>query len=87
MKPIYFSQHALARMLARGATAEEVTAAIEETQWQPAQQGRYEVHKTFPFGQLSPVNQQVYAFKTIHAIFVEEPSRIVVITVLVYYGN
>jgi len=87
VKPIYFSQHALGRMMARGATAGEVTAAIEAAQWQPAQQGRFEVHKTFPFGQPSPVNQQVYPFKTIHAIFVEEQTRIVVITVLVYYGN
>ncbi|MCI0553414.1 MAG: hypothetical protein L0287_20905 [Anaerolineae bacterium] len=46
-----------------------------------------QVRKKFDFGEPSPVNQQVYAFKTIQAIFVEESDSIIVVTVIVYYGN
>jgi hypothetical protein len=32
-------------------------------------------------------NQQVYPFKTIDAIFADEPDEIVVVTAIVYFGN
>jgi hypothetical protein len=41
----------------------------------------------FDYGLPSPVNQKVYAFKTLHVIFAEETEKIVVVTVMVYYGN
>ena len=74
-------------MYQRGATEAEVTQAVETNLWQPAQRGKYRVRKTFAFGQSSPVNQQVYAFKTVQVIFADEPNEVVVITVLVYYGD
>lgn len=39
------------------------------------------------FNDVSPVNQKFYGLKTIDAVFVEEPDRIVVITVKVYYHD
>lgn len=86
-KLIRFSQHAYHRMRLRGATETEVSKAIQSGAWQPAQRGKFQVRKTFAFGQPSPVSQQIYAFKTVHVIFADEPDRIVVITVLVYYQD
>ena len=87
MKTIRFSRHALDQMRLRGATQEEVEEAIESTPWQPAKRGKYQVRKTFAFGRPSPINRQVYPFKTVHTIFAEEPDEIAVVTVLVYYGD
>jgi hypothetical protein len=39
------------------------------------------------FGRPSPINQQIYPFKTVHVIFADEPNEIVIVTVLVYYGK
>lgn len=71
----------------RGAEEEEIVDAIRTSKWRPALQNKQQCRKTFPFNKPSPVNQQVYAFKTLHAIFVEESERIVVVTIMVYYGN
>ncbi|MCK6626043.1 MAG: DUF4258 domain-containing protein [Anaerolineae bacterium] len=87
MKPIRFSQHALDQMRLRGATQEEVRETVETNSWQPAKRGKYQARKTFAFGRPSPVNQQVYPFKTIQVIFADELNEIVVVTVLVYYGQ
>lgn len=87
MKPIRISAHARRRSLLRGATEAEVLDTIRTGRWQPAQRGKLQVRKAFAFGQPSPVNQQVYASKIIHVIFVNEPQEIIVITVLVYYAN
>jgi hypothetical protein len=74
-------------MALRGATATEVTEAISTGHWKPGRRGKFQVYKTFTFGRPSPVNQKVYALKIIHAIFSNEPTEIVVITVLVYYND
>ena len=87
MKTIRFSQHALDQMRLRGATREEVREAVETTLWQLAKRGKYQVRKTFAFGRPSPINQQIYPFKTVHVIFADEPDEIVIVTVLVYYGR
>ena len=87
MKPIRFSQHARRQMLLRGATETDVTETIQIANWKPAQRGRFEARKSFAFGQPSPINQQVYAFKIVRAIFADEPNEITVVTVLVYYGD
>lgn len=71
----------------RGASEAEVIESIRSEKWQPALQEKLQVRKRFDFGKPSPVNQQVYAFKTIHAIFAEETDSIIVITVIVYYAN
>ncbi|MBC7227239.1 MAG: DUF4258 domain-containing protein [Thermoflexales bacterium] len=87
MKPIHFSRHAWHRMCLRGATEAEVVQTIETGPWEPARAGKYQASRTFVFGQPSPVDQKVYLFKTVHVIFAEEADRIVVVTVLVYYGS
>ncbi|MCB0167046.1 MAG: DUF4258 domain-containing protein [Anaerolineae bacterium] len=86
-KPIRFSRHALDQMKLRSATQSEVIQAVETTAWQTAKRGKNEVRKNFPFGQPSPVNNTVYAFRTVHVIFADEPTEVVIVTVLVYYGN
>lgn len=87
MKTIRFSQHALEQMRLRGATREEVRETVETNPWQSAKRGKYQARKAFAFGRPSPINQQIYPFKTVHAIFADEPNEIVIVTVLVYYGK
>jgi hypothetical protein len=86
-KPIRFSNHARKRIDLRGATEAEVVEAIQSKQWQPALHGKWQVQKVFQFGKPSPVNQKTYASKTIRAVFADEEGSIVVITVIVFYGN
>ena len=86
-KPIRCSRHAIEQMLLRGATVQEVAGVVETVTPMPARRGKLQARRTFAFGQRSPVNQQVYAFKTVHVIYADEPSEIVVVTVLVYYEN
>ncbi|MBS1251312.1 MAG: hypothetical protein MAG451_00344 [Anaerolineales bacterium] len=86
-KPIAFSIHSKKQMSLRGATQAEVRETIWTSTWQPVRKNRQQARKTFDFGKPSPVNQQVYAKKTVHAIFVDEPGQIVVVTVLVYYHD
>jgi hypothetical protein len=74
-------------MYLRGATEQEVVQTIQGGLWEPARGGKYQARRTFVFGQPSPVDRKIYPFKTVHAIFAEETDRIVVVTVLVYYGN
>jgi hypothetical protein len=74
-------------MRLRGASQTEVSDTIESGSWKPAKRGKYQARKKFTFGHPSPVNQQVYPFKTIDAIFADEPDEIVVVTVIVYFGN
>jgi hypothetical protein len=87
MKPIHFSNHARKRMFMRGAVEEEIVEVIRTSKWKPALQDKQQCRKTFPFNKPSPVNQQLYAFKTVHVIFVEEHEQFVVVTTIVYYGN
>jgi len=87
MKTIRFSQHALDQTRLRGATQEEVRETVQITPWQSAKRGKYQARKTFAFGRPSPINQQIYPFKTVHVIFADEPDEIVIVTVLVYYGE
>ena len=87
MKTIRFSQHALDQMRLRGATREEVRETAETAPWRPAKRGKYQARKPLAFGRPSPINQQIYPFKTVHVIFADEPDEIVIVTVLVYYGK
>lgn len=87
MKSIRFSQHARRQMRLRGATEAEVIEAIRVGHWKPAQRGKFQVYKAFAFGHPSPVNQKVYAFKTVHVIFANELAEIVVVTVLTYFND
>lgn len=86
-KPIYFSTHARERMLLRGAEEAEVIAAIRSGNWQPAKQGKFSARIQLGFNQESLINQQFYAYKAVKPIFTEQPDRIIVVTVNVYYFN
>jgi hypothetical protein len=75
MKPIRISNHALKRMAGRGATETEILDTIRFENWEPALDKKFQARKTFAYNQRSPVNQKVYNFKTVHAIFADEEKK------------
>lgn len=83
MKPIRLSGHARLQLPFRGATEDEVIGTIRSAPWSPAELGRLECSKDFPFGK--EWNKKVYATKRVRPIFVEEATEIVVVTVYTYY--
>jgi hypothetical protein len=83
MNQVRLSEHARQQMDYRGATEHEVADAIRTATHEPAEQGRLECRKDFPYGQ--EWNGRHYASKQVRPIFVEEDDEIVVITVYVYY--
>ena len=82
-KPIQISGHARQQLQFRGAAEAEVIEAIRAEQWHPAENGRMECQKDYPFN--STWNRKQYATKQVRPIFVEESDEIVVVTVYVYY--
>ena len=84
-KPVVVSVHAAQRMQQRGATSIEVEQAIRAGVWQAAQRGKWSARQRFAFDAVSPVNGKRYAYKTVDAVFADEPTAIVVVTVKVYY--
>ncbi len=70
-------------MTRRGFSIEEVEEAIRTAPWTPAELGRLECYKDFPFGK--EWNSVVYATKRFRPIFVEEQDAIVIVTVYTYY--
>jgi len=83
LKPIHLSGHARLQLSFRGVTEEEIVDAIESETWTPAELGRLECRKNFPFNDLW--NKRKYATKQVRPIFVEEANEIVVVTVYAYY--
>ena len=83
MKPIRLSAHARGYLRTRGFTAAEVEEAIRTSPWQPAELGRLECRKDFPYGR--DWNGNVYATKQVRPVFVDEAAEIVVVTVYTYY--
>lgn len=83
MKPIRLSTHALRYTMSRGFTTEEVKDAIRSSPWGPAELGRLECRKDFPFGR--QWNGRTYATKQVRPVFVEEVAEILVVTVYTYY--
>ena len=77
------SDHTRAQLGFRGGFAWEVEEAIRTSPWQPAERGRLDCRRNFPFHQ--EWNGIVYATKQIRPIFVDDPEEIVVVTVYVYY--
>jgi len=71
------------RLAARGATEAEAAEAIRDELWQPAELGRLECRRSFPFN--SVWNGRRYAIKQVRPIFVDEAEALVVVTVYVYY--
>jgi hypothetical protein len=84
MKAIRLSSHALSYTARRGFTVSEVEEAISDSRWEPAELGRMECRKVFPFNR--EWNGKRYASKEVRAIFVEETDEIVVVTVYTYYS-
>ena len=82
-KPIRFSGHARLQLPFRGAIEEEIIEAIRSETWSPAELGRLECRKDFPFGK--EWNAKIYATKQVRPIFAEEETEIVVVTVYTYY--
>lgn len=87
MKEINFTYHALQQMRWRGADAQEVVEAITNSRWRAARTGYKSCKARFEFNAVSLVNNQRYRYKTVEAIFADDPLEIVVITVKVYYSN
>jgi len=84
MKPIRLSAHALSYVAKRGFTVAEVEDTIQTRRWEPAELGRMECRKIFPFNR--EWNKRLYATKEVRPIFVEEADEIVVVTVYTYYS-
>lgn len=82
-KPIRLTGHARGQLVFRGATEEDVFSAIRTSPWQPAESGRLDCRKDFPFN--AEWNRRWYATRQVRPIFVDEPEEIVVVTVYVYY--
>jgi hypothetical protein len=83
MKPIRLSARVELYREAR-IYAAEVENTIRGGRWEPAELGRIECRKTFPFNR--EWNKKLYATKEIRPIFVEETDEIVVVTVYTYYS-
>lgn len=83
MKPVLFSQHALDQMPDRGATREEVEAAIRSGELSPSKGKRLSFRKNFPFD--SEWKGKKYAIKQVMPIVFEESDKIVLVTVYVFY--
>ena len=83
MKPILFSQHALDQMPDRGATRDEVEAAIKTGELAPAKSKRISYRKNFPFNK--EWKGKTYGIKQVMPIVIEESDRIIVVTVYVFY--
>ena len=84
MKTIRLSAHALSYITRHGFTVAEVEDTIRGSLGEPAELGRMECRKTFPFNR--EWNNKLYATKEVRPIFVEEPDEIVVVTVYTYYS-
>ncbi len=84
VKPIKLSAHAHSYASKRGFTAAEVEETIQSCPWKPAELGRLECIKSFPFNR--EWNGKNYVTKQVRPIFVEEADEIVVVTVYTYYS-
>jgi len=83
VKTIRLSAHARGYITQRGFTAAEVEEAIRTQVWQPAERGRLEVRKDFPFG--ATWNGRFFETKQVRPVFVDEADEIIVVTVYTYY--
>ena len=82
-KPIRLSAHARGHIVRRGFTEAEVVETIRTAEWRPAQRGRLEAAKQFPYNDVW--NGVFYSTKSVRAVFVDSRREIVVITVYTYF--
>ena len=83
MKPVRLTAHAVEYAEKRGFSAAEVEEAIREEEWAPAERGRLQCRRDFPFNEVW--NGKRYGTKQVCPIFVQEADAIVVVTVYTYY--
>lgn len=83
IKPIRLSEHARSQLPFRGTTENEIIETIRSEKWEPAESGRFECSKDFPFNR--DWNGKRYEIKRVRPIFVEEENEIVVVTVYTYF--
>ena len=82
-KTVRLSQHALQNAEYRGTTPNEITNAILTSKWSPAERGRLECRRDYPYNGIW--SGKYYRTKQVRPVFVEEPDEVVVVTVYVYY--
>lgn len=83
MKPVYFTRHSRESMRKRGVSEDEVREAISRAPWQPSRWGKLECTLEFEYNQ--EWHGKFYRRKQVIPIFVEEDTRIVVVTVYAFY--
>ena len=83
-KVIFISNHARQQLAFRGAVEQEVVEAIQSADLKPADLGRLECRKDYPYER--KWNGKHYKTKQVLPIFLEEETQIVVVTVYVYYS-
>jgi hypothetical protein len=81
--PITISHHAQLQMRERGASEDEVIAAIRTGEPEPARRNRMMYRKNFQFDNLW--RGRSYRIKQVAPVVANEPDRVVVITVFVFY--
>lgn len=82
-KLIKFSQHALDNMGDRGASKEDIELAIRTGECFPAKKGRLCFRKNFSYNAMW--KGKFYQVKQVMPIVAEEPERLVVVTVYVFF--
>lgn len=82
-KPIVITDHARVRMRERGASEENVLAAVRIGEREPARDGREICRLTLEFNQ--EWDGKYYGAQQVAAVIVEEEHEIVVVTVLTFY--
>ncbi len=83
VKAIVLSSHAREQAQRRGAHITEIVDTVRTAVWKPAELGRLECQRDFPFDQLW--NDTRYRTKRVRPIFIEESQQIVIVTIYVYY--
>ena len=83
MKEVVFTKYSKESMRKRGVLEEEVKIAISKASWQPSKWGRLECTLEFQYDK--EWNGKFYHTKQVVPVFVEEETRIVIITVYAFY--
>jgi hypothetical protein len=76
--------HAKARLAERGATEDEVVAAVEHGEQFPAKFGRVGLRRIFPYN--APWNGRHYKFKKVEAYAVQENGWLVITVIVKFFG-
>jgi len=83
VKPVVLSTHARQRLKERGTDESEVRQAVQNGARTPAREGRIWCRLNFEFK--STWQGKYYAVKQVAPVIVENPDRIVVVTVYTFF--